>query len=303
MEHQNQKQADSDSSASSGERSPESASDSASSLCDNCNNMKIEGHSNSGSEESSSCGSQISSTESRNSSPSNKIENMHISGNEPPILPPMPPLIEVTRASPLYDQRSSVSANSDGNAESATSPRDEIKHPKKRMRDRHFRETRNSSSGTNSDSGGSSGSENSSGQRYVQNFQPVFTNISQGSAPLFASPNENPAVFSQQYLQSVLRQPIQVSPPNVQIPLGYVGNMSSQLSNTIIPPTTVVPNVHIPNTAAEPTTIYEQLQRAATHNAIATCYASPLVVNDRIFMVPSNLNRQQNMGSSQSERN
>ena len=304
------KPVESDSSTSSGERSPESASDSASSLCDNCNNMKLGEQSASASEESPSSGSQ--STDSRNSSPSNKTEEGVLSDAQNS-LPPMPPLIEVTQSASMHEQMgSAVSSGSNGN-----SPREEAKHPKKRMRDRHFRETRNSSSGSlsNSDSGGSSSSENGAAPRYTPNF-PVFPNV-----PITAAcfPNvtqtAHPAPqmdlssgnFSQQYLDSVfVRHQMQGAPAQISIVHQVPGCTTASYNNNLLytPTFQGAQITEAPQTApsfaqvtsAEPTTIYEHLQRVAASASqtptIPTCYAggsSHRVNNQPNLYMQSNL--------------
>ncbi len=216
MQHQApvDQKGDSDSSTSSAEKSPESASDSASSLCGNCQSLKIADGRCSCSGSSPSSSSQ-SSTDSRNASPSNKDDHNMTGSSATRRLPPPPPLIEFPVA-----QDDGCSIASFGSSE-MEAPK-EAKHPKKRMKDRHFRET---SSGTGSDSGGSSGSENGNNVHRMQDPTVVH--------PGFGVAGVSHAAVSSQF--GIQNAPVPVALSEVERPMSLDAASSQPILSMIQP--------------------------------------------------------------------
>ena len=198
-------------SSSSAERSPEITSDSGSSLCNKCRSLKLGERcscpdSNSRSSPSS---SSQGSCESRNASPPSKTsdagstrKNSDGSGSSTDEsysscapsqtkLPPPPPLIAMTGPSkpgvwgeskppaPSTNRQSSERQSS-----SSSSSREEIKHPKKRIKDRHFRETNGGDFSDSSGSGSSDSNGNSSDSQQSNTRHNFPQNMSQYQQPL-----------------------------------------------------------------------------------------------------------------------
>ena len=181
-------------SSSSAERSPEMTSDSGSSLCNKCRSLKLGercscpdliSRSSPSSSSQGSCESRNASPPSKSSAAGSTRKNSDGSSTDDSYsgctssqtkLPPPPPLIAVTCTSKpgVWDSLGPAAPvgwhSLDRQSGSSSSSREEIKHPKKRIKDRHFRETNGGDYSDSSGSGSSDSNGNSSDSQQSNNF-------------------------------------------------------------------------------------------------------------------------------------